>query len=278
MSLINRSFSRAPGLPATSGWEMAVRVLRPEEGRKLIGEAVASLSRVLERTQNGHMVIVGGTTTRYVARALTGDDPGDAQFAVGWIKEGKLGESPEEGRGEGPFLFEQGEVSRGWPKELLKKFSAGDIYIKGANALDPEGNVLILMGSSKGGTIGLAISLLHARGGELIIPISLEKLIPSVPEAAKRLGKERLSMVTGTSVGAMSVMAGTATVFTELEACAQLFGIEATHIVSGGLDDCAGAVTLHLQGPKENLRQAWEHLDRTRAQLEKQKNQQNRSL
>ena len=237
--------------------ETALVVLSGEVSRRLIGRAVAALPQVQARKQAGRMVVVGGSTTRHVAEALTGEDPGLASFTVGWIRDGALGESPTQGRGPGPLLFDNGEVSRGWPGPLLERFEAGDIYIKGGNALDPQGNTAVLMAHPFGGTIGAALAILMARGGELIVPISLEKLIPSIPAACSLLGQGKVDRTMGTPVGYMPIMAGSATVVTEIEAFAALFGVKAPPVAAGGLDDCAGAVVLHLQGVPESIEAAW---------------------
>lgn len=230
---------------------VAVAVIPPEVGRRLIGLAVAALPVVQERTHKGRMVIVGGTTTRYVVHGLLGEDPGREAFAVGWIRDGQLGETPREGRGPGPYLFEEGRLSRGWPGELLNRFEAGDVYIKGANALDPVGNVAVLMASPTGGTIGAAMTILMARGGELIVPVSLQKLIPSVSAACRWMGQGRSVRTMGSPVGYMPILAGAATVITEVEAIGILGeGVKATLVAAGGVDDCEGALVVALEGAK----------------------------
>ncbi|MEO5340089.1 MAG: hypothetical protein H7837_06150 [Magnetococcus sp. MYC-9] len=235
----------------------AVVVLRPEEGQRLIGQAVAGLPQVRARTRSGRMVIVGGGTTRHVAWALTGEDPGLEGFAVGWVRDGLLGETPKAGRGPGPFLFEEGRLSRGWPAPLLEQFVCGDVYIKGANALDPQGNAAVLIGSPTGGTIGAALAILLARGGELILPVSLQKTIPSVPAACGLLGHGRLDRVMGVPVGYMPIMAGCATLVTEVDALRLLCGVQATPVAAGGVADCQGAMVLHLHGSPIQVENAW---------------------
>ncbi|MBF0368425.1 MAG: hypothetical protein HQL52_03115 [Magnetococcales bacterium] len=235
----------------------ALVVLRAEECRSLIGQAVAHLPQVIRAAGRGRMVIVGGATNRHVVRHLLKEDPGVAAFAMGWIQGGALGETPPEGRGPGPYLLERGRLSRGWPGPLLEKFEAGDIYIKGANAIDHNGHTAILLGSPLGGSIGLALPLLHARGGELIVPVSLEKMIPSIPATGGLLGQGRVERVMGTPVGIMPIPAGTATVVTEVTAFKTLFGVTATPVAAGGLAECAGALTLHLQGPIPQVDAAW---------------------
>lgn len=244
----------------------ALVVMRPEEGRRLIGLAVAALPQVKRAAHQGRMVIVGGSTTRHAAHALTGNDPGRDAFAVGWIRDGLLGESPKPGRGEGPFLFENGQVTRGWPAPLLERFQAGDVYVKGANAMDADGHVGILMASPTGGTIGLAVAILHARGGELVIPVSLGKLIPSVPAVLPCLGQGKVGRVMGAPVGMMPIPVGSATVVTEITAFEVLFGVRATPVAAGGLDDCAGALVLHLAGPAAAVDLAWHALETARQQ------------
>ncbi len=248
----------------TAHGSSALVVLRAEEGAALIGRAVAALPRVRQRLQRGRMAIVGGGTTCHVVRHLLGEDPERDRFAVGCIRNGRLGETPAEGRGPGAYLFDHGVVSRGWPGPLLNDFEAGDIYIKGANALDAAGHVAILLASPVGGTIGAALAILMARGGELIVPVSLNKLIPSVPAACGLLGQGRVDRVMGTPVGLLPLMAGSATVITELTALRILYDLAATPVAADGFDDCAGAMVLHLSGAADRIDQLWQQLDAMR--------------
>ncbi|MBF0309945.1 MAG: hypothetical protein HQL56_10490 [Magnetococcales bacterium] len=243
----------------------ALVLLRSEEAKSLIGLAVSRLPQVQQALGQGRIVIVGGSTTRHVVRHLLGEDPGRDSFAVGWIKEGLLGESPPSGRGKGPFLLENGQWQRGWPGEVLQRFTVGDLYIKGANAIDPEGHAAILMASPQGGTIGVAWPLLQARGCELIVPVSLAKLIPSVAKAAPLLGQGRVQRVMGSPVGLMTIPAGCATLISEIQAFQMLFGLTATLVAAGGLDDCEGALCFHLAGTAENCDKAWNFLEKERA-------------
>lgn len=246
----------------------AVVVIRPEEGRRLIGMAVALLPQVQTAARSGRLVIVGGSTTRHVVRSLTLEDPGVAAFAIGWICHGELGETPRDGRGPGAFLFEEGQPSRGWPGALLARFGPGDCYIKGANAIDPQGNAAILMGSPNGGTIGAGLPILMARGGELILPVSLQKLIPSVPAACNLLGQGKVGRQTGSPVGWMPILAGSATLVTEVEALAMAYQVRAVPVAAGGVGDCEGAIVLHLSGSPEAIEEAWQGLQVIRREAE----------
>ncbi len=233
--------------------ETALVVLPPDLARRLIGQAVASLPQLQRAMVDGRIVIAGSGTTRYVVQALLGEDPGHTPFTIGWICKGRFSETPPRERGPGPYLIDHSHLSRGWPGELLEQFDAGDIYIKSGNAIDTAGNVGILLGSPTGGAIGSALPIIYARGAELIIPISLQKLIPSVTAAGGKLGQRRLSRATGATLGYMPIMAGFATVVTEVDALRILFQLQATMVASGGSNDCEGAVTLHVEGDAENI-------------------------
>ncbi|MBF0186489.1 MAG: hypothetical protein HQL50_01030 [Magnetococcales bacterium] len=252
--------SQLPSHSTNNDVEYALAVLRPEESRALIGMAVARLPQVRDHLSAGRMIIVGGSTTRHVVRNLLQEDPGYEAFAVGCIQDGLLNETPKETRGEGPYIFEEGTHSRGWPGPALDRFEYGDLYIKGGNAIDPEGNVAILMGSPVGGTIGAAWTILSARGGELIIPISIGKLVPSAIDCCRLLGQGKHTRIMGTPVGAMPIPAGMATVVTEITAFQSLFGVHATVVAAGGMHDCAGSLTLHLESSSNRIENAWNAL------------------
>lgn len=258
MDILKKSLSSSP-------MATALVVVRPEEGLHLIGRAVAQLPKVQARTKSGRMVIVGGSTTRHVAWSLTGEDPGRDAFAVGWIRDGVLGETPRSKRGPGPLLFENGVMTRGWPGSLMEHFGNGDVYIKGANAIDPQGNAAVLMGSPTGGSIGMAMTILQVKGGTLVIPVSLRKNIPSVPAACGLLGHEHVDRVMGSKVGYMPIMAGTATIVTEISALRLLTGVLATLVAADGVDDCVGALVLHLRGSHEEMDGAWNLLTELRS-------------
>jgi hypothetical protein len=122
----------------------------------------------------------------------------------------------------------------------------GDILIKGANAVDPFGNVGVLMAGAGGGTMGQFYMALKAQGVATLYPVGLEKLIPSVEEAARYGGKLQLGRSIGCRVGMACVADGRA--FTEIEAIESLFGAEAIHYASGGWAGAEGSVTLIVEG------------------------------
>ena len=95
-----------------------------------------------------------------------------------------------------------------------------------------------------------------ARGAHWVAPVSLERLIPSVIEAAKHCGNHLWDYTMGQSAGFMPVV--NAQVITEIQSLELLTGVTATHIGSGGVAGSEGAVMLALEGDRETVLEAFE--------------------
>jgi hypothetical protein len=232
----------------------AVVVLNPSQSKRLIARAVAQLPEVQLAHRRGRLIIGNGTTNAFVAEELLGQPVPKWRYAAGVIANGRLEVTDGATRLQ-PVAFKQGEpYPEGWVK-LLQEFDRDDVFIKGGNALDPEGNVGVLLASPTGGTVGQIAGILAARGSRLIVPIGLEKLVPDVVEAARHCGTGATDWTDGLPSG-MAVL-HTAQVVTELEAFENLFGVEAWHIASGGVSGSEGAVTIALEGPVASVKRAF---------------------
>lgn len=226
----------------------ALVVLSPPESKRLIARAVKETVEVKSALTSGRVVVIGGTTNAYVAEELTGGDFDKTRFAAGVIRNGTLDTVPSEDRTR-PVVIIDGKVSDMEPASALADFTADDVYIKGANAVDPDGNAGVLMADDRGGTIGAAMGIINARGSNLIVPVGLEKLVSSVIAASRRCGQGRFSHATGLPVGMMPLV--NAMVITELQAVSILFGhkgVAAYHIASGGVEGSEGSVVLAIEG------------------------------
>jgi hypothetical protein len=206
-----------------------ILVLTPAESKRLIAKAVVAMPQVRRALEKGRVIIANGTTTAFVAEEILG-----RQAYV--LVDGRPVDMP--------------------PKEIVQEFEADDVFIKGANAVDAEGHVGILMANDRGGDISMAQGVLIARGCHLIVPVGLEKLVPSVSEASRKGGILRLKYAMGLKVGLMPVV--NATVVTEIQALRILAGVEAAHVASGGIGGCEGAVALVVEGTDEAVRKAFE--------------------
>lgn len=233
----------------------AVVVLTPAESRRLIARAVASLAEVASALENGRLIIGGGTTNAYVAEELLGQPVSKWRYAAGVIADSRLGVTADRDRLD-PFAMKEGKPFPGGWTELLQEFDRGDVFIKGGNAVDLDGNVGVLLGSPVGGTVGGLYGIIAARGAHLIAPIGLEKLIPDVLEAAGHCGLAATDEADGIPVG-MGVLPNP-WVITELEAFELLFGVDAWHIASGGIAGSEGAVTIALEGIPKAVQQAFD--------------------
>lgn len=228
------------------------------QGKRLIAKAAAQLPQVQHALVKGTIIIAGGTTNGYIAEELAKVSLDKQLYTAGVICQGRFCVTPEQERLP-PLVLVKGQVAEQSWTEALASLTKGDIFFKGANALDTKGNVGILLGSPTGGTIGRAYGVLAARGIELIVPVGLEKLIPSVPEAASMLGLNRLDISWGLPSG-MQVISG-ATVITEDKALSFLSGCQVRAVAAGGLDESAGSVCLAYSGPKPAFLKAQSMLD-----------------
>lgn len=247
------SWVEAPPTPRNGA--LATVVLTPAESKRLIGRAVAALPEVRQARERGRLIITRGTSSAYVVEELLGEALPKNRFAAGIICQGLLGTVPREERMH-PVVMKHGERLRVQPEVLLQEFEAEDVYIKSANAVDMEGNAGVLVASTVGGTIGAALSTLTARGCHLIIPVGLEKLVPSVVVAGFHMGTHRQRYSTGMAVGLIPVVTGK--VVTEIQALRVLAGVNSHHIASGGVGGSEGSVVLALEGDEETVDRAWE--------------------
>ncbi len=233
----------------------AIVVLTPSESKRLIAKGVVALPEVQRVLKRGLFVVSRGVTLSYIVEELTGDTLPKQNCTVGIVADGRLAHTIAQER-LGPWVFRNGKLVSDPAEEALKEFSAIDVSVKGANAIDPMGNAGILVGNPFGGTIGSIGPVLTARGSHLIMPVSLERLIPSVIEASFKCGVRLFKYVMGTQVGLVPVV--NSLVVTEIQALAVLTGVSATHVASGGVGGSEGCVILALEGSDATVVRAFE--------------------
>ncbi len=230
-------------------------VLLPSESKRLIARGVLALPEVRRVLKEGRFVISRGTTTAYVAEELLGVPLPKANCTAGIVTDSRLSVTvPEDGIG--PWVFRNGVKSDEPADEALKQFTARDVSLKGANAIDPQGNVGVIAANDQGGTIGAIWPVLTARGSHLIVPSGLEKMTASVIDAYWVCGNKLFKYVMGTRVTLVPVV--TAKVVTEIQALEILTGVHAVHVASGGVGGSEGAVTIALEGADDTVRRAFE--------------------
>lgn len=229
--------------------------LRTIESKRLIARGVAAHPSVKKAMKDSTIIIAGGTTNGAVAEELAGIKLDKiTSYTVGIITGGVTTLVPAKER-ISPYVITKGkaEADPDWAN-YIGETKPGDIFIKGANALDHTGLVAILASNRTGGTIGRAWGTLVQRGIEIIVPVGLEKLVPDVREAVEFMSGKATDVAIGDRVGLMPVMG--ATVITEITALKLLYDVDAKCIAAGGVEDSEGAVTLVMDGDEEDVKRA----------------------
>lgn len=225
--------------------------LHPSASKHIIAQAVCRLPQVQEAFAHGKMIIGSGTTNLMVAEELlqTSFEPYEPYVAGVITQRSACATEPSQRKGS--WCIEKGKlVDEPWT-DFLNRFEPGDIFIKGANAIDPFGNAAVLLGDAQGGTIGNAIGVVKARGIEMIVPAGLEKLIPSCLAGESKMGHYRTSMRLGLNLGYM-VLTG-ANIITEVDSFNILFNVEAVPVAAGGVGGMEGSVVLAADCPNEDI-------------------------
>ena len=239
----------------------ALVTLLPAESKRLIARGVAHIPEIDKALQKGLIIVARGTTNAFVAEEIMGisiESKSD-EYSRGLVVGGELRVNMKraaERRIGNDFVLRQGKVEDITPRDAINEFTSDDVFIKGASALDSSGQAAVLVASADGGTAGWALPALTARGAHLIVPVGLEKLVPSVVEASRTCGIFRFKYSTGVPCGLIPLV--NAKIITEVQAFQILTGVAATHVASGGIGGSEGIVVLTLEGDKSEVEQAFE--------------------
>lgn len=233
----------------------AAFTLIPVESRRLIAKAVVQMEEIKIAKKKAYIILNGGTTNGYIAQELLGmRDLEPQKFAAGTNTHRLLCVTDADKRTPFPIILYKGERSSKTLPEALQDFHIETALIKGANAIDPEGNVGVVSSGFDGGTMGATYGTATSQGLKYIFPVGLEKMVASVKEASAWAGAKTLDYTIGADFGIFCIPNGI--VVTEIEALKILADVEAKHVASGGVGESAGAVTLVIKGEEANVRNA----------------------
>jgi len=237
--------------------KIATLSFTPSLSKRLIGQGLAATDEVRQAYRDGRILISTVTTTAHFYVALTGAWTDEA-IACGMI----AAKGPCVGAAMTSYLAEKGHA-RFWffdkgrrvetpeLEQALEGLEAGDVFVKGANALDAGGGIGVLLGMESGGFIGKALGYVQARGVTFFLPGGLEKMVyGSIAETAGHMGTRRVDYTSGMPMGLLPV-AGRR--FCEIEALKVLAGVEVFHAASGGTAGGEGSVLLTVRGPAESM-------------------------
>jgi hypothetical protein len=134
--------------------------------------------------------------------------------------------------------------------DAIKQMGPGDVFIKGANALNYAAKLAgVLIGHPTGGTLGSTLGCVIARRICLIIPVGLEKNTATDLRAVHDL----LADVEESKGFVPTMWPVEGEIVTEIEALQILAGVRAAQIAAGGVGGAEGAVRLLLWGSKEQI-------------------------
>jgi hypothetical protein len=252
--------------------------LIPNESKKLIAKALASMGEIKTALEDGIVVMHPSSSTLFLAEEVLGKTPetevwmagavtpraafGDDAIKV-WMMthpEAKGMNSPEAF----PFswVIEKGKLSqRESLGSLFMRMGPKDVYVKGVNAIDPQGKVGVLIGNDiEGGTIGRVLAAQKKKGFTIIYPVGMEKLIPISIEEAVTAAKDRLNLSYSMG-GRCSLLQCEGKIVTELKAIEILTGANAIPIGAGGIDGAEGAITLVISGEDHQVKKAIKYIE-----------------
>jgi len=236
----------------------ALFTLTPSESKRIIAKAVVAMPEVQRAKREGYLVIGRGSTNAFIAEELLNAPLEKEKYVAGQVVRGVLCALHQEIRLR-PVTFYRDQVLEEDPSTLCDKLGSDDVLLKGANALDHDGKVGVVMASPVGGTMGQFYMTMKAQGGKIIYPVGLEKLIPSVELAAKFGGRMNIARSIGARVGMACVADGT--VVTEIQAIRSLWDVRAVHFASGGYGGAEGSVTLLVEGDDEKVHNCLEFIE-----------------
>ena len=258
---------------------LAQIILTPTESKKLIAKAVANMDIVRQAATDGMVVLHPSSSTYFMVEELTGTKPGTNYWVCGVVA--PRGTCVEMGILIGDYLprsitTDPGEFQTWWVirngklsigekvSKLIEQVKDTDVFIKGVNALDPQGNVGIMIGDPiGGGPLGRILSAWRKISFHLIFPVGMEKLI-SIPisQASKEAKQTKYDYAMGLSTGLFHCPEDETIVkVTEIDAIKMLSGAIAIPISAGGLGGAEGAITMVIKGDEGQVKKAIDFIE-----------------
>jgi len=228
--------------------------LTVSQSKRLIARGLSKWQPIRERLERGMLVIAKGTTNRYLVEEILGEDLSVYPYCIGMVAPEEMKQKRDSAPDIPELVIADGRRIEVSLDEAIGMMSSGDIFVKGANALNySEGVAGILSTGATGGTIGQALAKLIGSRIRLVIPVGLEKCVAwRIEEACNWLNSPEAQE------GTPTMYAVRGEIFTEIEAIRVLTGAAAVHVSSGGVGGYEGSVGLAVKGSEESLRRTLE--------------------
>lgn len=233
-------------------------VLTSSQSKRLIAKGIAAWEDLRRAFATGIVAVAKGTTDSYIVEELTRGGIEKSRYVTGRITPEGVDDSDIKSDLD-DFVFEKQKRLKGVSvNEIVSRMGPGDMFIKGANAINYGlEQAAIQIGHPTGGTLGATVGTIVSRKVRLVHPAGLEKNVPGdLTEAVRRLSQG------GECIGpAYGLWVTCGELFTEIEAVEALFNLEAVPVGAGGILGAEGSVTLALFGDKGDLNAALEVID-----------------
>jgi hypothetical protein len=227
------------------------------ESKRLIAKGIAAMPAVRKALADGTVVVATGSTNGYCIEEITGQAIAKPRYMTGATLPFGVGREGRLSRDVPDFVLKNGEPQDGvGSKDAVEDMRAGDVFIKGANALHyPTRRAGVLIGHPTGGTVGATLGTIIARRIRLIVPVGLEKCVAQPLEDVCEF------MMSDSECTGPSLWTLPGEVVTEIEALRILAGVDVVQSAAGGLAGAEGAVWLALRGTPDQIDAAKKVID-----------------
>lgn len=238
-----------------------VTSLTVSESKRLIARGVAQADLVRRALEHGTVAVGSGTTNGYIIEELTGERIDKTAMVTGRTLPAGYQGQPLSYTGEDLVIRKGERIRNVKANDTIKEMGPGDVFIKGANAINHErGQAAVLIGHPTGGSVGAILGTIVARRIRLLHPAGLEKSVPGDLAAVA-------AMINGDPEGkGPTLWLVPGMLFTEIEALRILAGVRAVPAGAGGVGGAEGAVWLALFGTTAELDRAQQILESVRGE------------
>lgn len=185
--------------------------LTPAESKKLISKSLLKINFFEIALKDGLILIHPSSTTYFLYEEFAGEKPpknwvcGVITPKGACINQDMLeileerGATKDIGKFDQFWVFKKGKLIRDVSLvEILEEMTEKDVYVKTGNAVDSKKNVGVLIGAPDGkGTVGRIYEASKKKGFKVLLPIGLEKMIPSIDDATKITNPKELKYSMG---------------------------------------------------------------------------------
>jgi hypothetical protein len=219
------------------------------ESRAFIAKAILKHPDVEHHLKTGNIAIGRGITNSFILREFlwaTGNTEFelDIDNYVAGVIDGSLWISNPKTRTP-EVVFRKGKP---FFESIADSAETYDLVIKGGNALGTDWVAGVLCAHPQGGTIGSIYATCISQGIKIIVPISLEKMVPfPITEIVPNLGGQKnIDFARGVPVSLFPIIGGE--IFSEIDAIDLIAAVEVYPIGAGGVYDGAGSTVFEISG------------------------------